>query len=193
MTTARGIEPQPNRIRSLATFDSVVDALIAGWRERARREQRWFATQSPFKPPSRLQPWRSVLHQSTPENRQSTETAETLTRARNACSYAGMSNVLDDEKQQQIRALGRLGWTLSRIERTTDIRGGNCPGAPESRGHPGAWSRVWFESEWSRQSETTPRDHSEGRELREDEEELGLPGELGGNLRWPSKERRRQG
>jgi transposase len=33
-----------------------------------------------------------------------------------------MSNVLDDEKQQQIRALGRLGWTLSRIEDATGIR-----------------------------------------------------------------------
>ncbi len=33
-----------------------------------------------------------------------------------------MSNVLDDEKQQQIRALGRLGWTLSRIQATTGIR-----------------------------------------------------------------------
>jgi transposase len=33
-----------------------------------------------------------------------------------------MSNVLDDEKQQQIRALGRLGWTLSRIEGATGIR-----------------------------------------------------------------------
>src|SRR4029450_9317427 len=33
-----------------------------------------------------------------------------------------MSNVLDDEKQQQIRALGRLGWTLSRIQGATGIR-----------------------------------------------------------------------
>ena len=33
-----------------------------------------------------------------------------------------MSNVLDDEKQQQIRALGRLGWTLSRIQHATGIR-----------------------------------------------------------------------
>jgi transposase len=33
-----------------------------------------------------------------------------------------MSNVLDDDKQQQIRALGRLGWTLSRIQATTGIR-----------------------------------------------------------------------
>src|SRR6266571_5845951 len=33
-----------------------------------------------------------------------------------------MSNVLDDDKQQQIRALGRLGWTLSRIQEATGIR-----------------------------------------------------------------------
>ncbi len=33
-----------------------------------------------------------------------------------------MSNVLDDEKQQQVRALGRLGWTLFRIQGATGIR-----------------------------------------------------------------------
>jgi transposase len=33
-----------------------------------------------------------------------------------------MSNVLDDQTQQQIRALGRLGWTLSRIQEATGIR-----------------------------------------------------------------------
>ena len=33
-----------------------------------------------------------------------------------------MSNVLDDRKQQQILALGRLGWTLSRIQQTTGVR-----------------------------------------------------------------------
>jgi hypothetical protein len=33
-----------------------------------------------------------------------------------------MSNVLDHEKQQQILALGRLGWTLRRIEEATGIR-----------------------------------------------------------------------
>ncbi len=35
---------------------------------------------------------------------------------------AGMSNVLDDEKQQRILALGRLGWTLRRIEAATGVR-----------------------------------------------------------------------
>jgi len=54
-----------------------------------------------------------------------------------------MSNVLDDQKQQQIRALGRLGWTLSRIEETTGIRRETISGylraagiAVRSRGRP---------------------------------------------------------
>src|SRR6266508_411708 len=33
-----------------------------------------------------------------------------------------MSNVLDDQKRQQILALGRLGWSLRRIEDTTGVR-----------------------------------------------------------------------
>jgi transposase len=33
-----------------------------------------------------------------------------------------MSNVLDDNKQQQILALGRLGWSLRRIEQTLAVR-----------------------------------------------------------------------
>jgi transposase len=33
-----------------------------------------------------------------------------------------MSNVWDEEKQQQIRALGCLGWTLRRIEQATGVR-----------------------------------------------------------------------
>src|SRR5882762_4005797 len=33
-----------------------------------------------------------------------------------------MSNVLDDTKQQQILALGRLGWSLRRIEQTLAVR-----------------------------------------------------------------------
>jgi transposase len=54
-----------------------------------------------------------------------------------------MSNVLDDAKQQQIRALGRLGWTLSRIQETTGIRRETISGylkaagiAVRSRGRP---------------------------------------------------------
>jgi transposase len=33
-----------------------------------------------------------------------------------------MSNVLDNDTRQQIRALGRLGWTLSRIQEATGVR-----------------------------------------------------------------------
>lgn len=33
-----------------------------------------------------------------------------------------MSNILDDKKRQQILGLGRLGWTLRRIERATSVR-----------------------------------------------------------------------
>ena len=33
-----------------------------------------------------------------------------------------MSNVLDNEKQQQILALGRLGWSLRRIEQALAVR-----------------------------------------------------------------------
>jgi transposase len=33
-----------------------------------------------------------------------------------------MSNVLDDDKRQQVLALGRLGWSLRRIEEATEVR-----------------------------------------------------------------------
>src|SRR5713101_7600018 len=33
-----------------------------------------------------------------------------------------MSNVLNDEKKQQVIALGRLGWTLRQIEQATGVR-----------------------------------------------------------------------
>ena len=33
-----------------------------------------------------------------------------------------MSNVLNEEKKQQVIALGRLGWSLRRIEQATGVR-----------------------------------------------------------------------
>ena len=33
-----------------------------------------------------------------------------------------MSNVLAEDKRQQVLALGRLGWSLRRIERATGVR-----------------------------------------------------------------------
>jgi len=47
-----------------------------------------------------------------------------------------MSNVLDDEKQQQICALGRLGWTLSRIQAATGIRRETVSGYLKAAGIP---------------------------------------------------------
>ena len=58
-----------------------------------------------------------------------------------------MSNVLDDEKQQQIRTLGRLGWSLRQIEQATGVRretasaylkAGGIP-VRERGGRPGVW------------------------------------------------------
>jgi transposase len=47
-----------------------------------------------------------------------------------------MSNVLDDTKQQQILALGRLGWTLSRIQQTTGVRRETISGYLKAAGIP---------------------------------------------------------
>src|SRR5438270_7638113 len=54
-----------------------------------------------------------------------------------------MSNVLDDTTQQQVLALGRLGWTLVRIQKATGIRRETVSGylkaagiAVRSRGRP---------------------------------------------------------
>jgi hypothetical protein len=47
-----------------------------------------------------------------------------------------MSNVLDQSKQQQILALGRLGWTLSRIQQATGARRETVSGYLKTAGIP---------------------------------------------------------
>ena len=47
-----------------------------------------------------------------------------------------MSNVLNDNKQQQILALGRLGWTLRRIERAVAVRRETVSGYLKAEGIP---------------------------------------------------------
>ena len=49
-----------------------------------------------------------------------------------------MSNVLDDDKQQQILALGRLGWSLRRIEQALARPSRDHQRLSESRRHRGA-------------------------------------------------------
>ena len=57
----------------------------------------------------------------------------------------GMSNVLSEDKKQQIIALGKLGWTLRRIEQATGVRretaGAYLKGAGIAVRPPGAWGR----------------------------------------------------
>jgi transposase len=55
----------------------------------------------------------------------------------------GMANVLSDEKRQQVEALGRLGWSLRRIQRETHVRRETASAylkaaGIEIRGHGGA-------------------------------------------------------
>src|SRR5882762_7633967 len=57
-----------------------------------------------------------------------------------------MSNVLTEEKQQQVIALGRLGWSLRRIERATSVRRETASGYLKAAGitlrPPGGWGRT---------------------------------------------------
>ena len=47
-----------------------------------------------------------------------------------------MSNVLGDNKQQQVLALGRLGWSLRRIEQATGVRRETASGYLKAAGIP---------------------------------------------------------
>jgi len=56
-----------------------------------------------------------------------------------------MSNVLSEEKKQQVVALGRLGWPLRRIEQETGVRRETAGAYLKAAGigvrPPGAWGR----------------------------------------------------
>lgn len=56
-----------------------------------------------------------------------------------------MSNVLNEEKKQQVVALGRLGWSLRRIEEATGVRRETASGYVKAAGiamrGPGGWGR----------------------------------------------------
>src|SRR5437867_724740 len=57
-----------------------------------------------------------------------------------------MANVLSDEKKQQVVALGRLGWSLRRIEEATGVRRETASGYLKVAGiavrGPGRWGRT---------------------------------------------------
>ena len=56
-----------------------------------------------------------------------------------------VSNVLSQEKHNQVIALGRLGWPLRRIEKATGVRRETAAGYLRSAGvavrQPGRWGR----------------------------------------------------
>ncbi len=74
-----------------------------------------------------------------------TITPETLTPARGLIGSVGMSNVLSEEKKQQVLAPGRLGWPLRRIEQATGVRRETAGAYLKAAGivvrPPGAWGR----------------------------------------------------
>ena len=57
----------------------------------------------------------------------------------------GMANVLNEEKKQQVLALGRLGWSLRRIQQATGIRRETAAAYLKAAGiavrPPGGWGR----------------------------------------------------
>jgi len=56
-----------------------------------------------------------------------------------------VSNVLNEEKQNQVVALGRLGWSLRRIEAATGVRRETAGGYLKAAGlgirQPGGWGK----------------------------------------------------
>ncbi len=62
-----------------------------------------------------------------------------------AIPSADVSNVLNEEKRQQVIALGRLGWSLRRIQRATGVRRETAAGYLKAAGvtvrPPGRWGR----------------------------------------------------
>src|SRR5947209_9611385 len=62
-----------------------------------------------------------------------------------------MANVLKDEKKQQIIALGRLGWSLRKIQEATRVRRETISAYVR-----GAGVEIWPPGRWRRESKAKP-------------------------------------
>src|SRR5258708_32729822 len=62
-----------------------------------------------------------------------------------------MANVLKDEKKQQIIALGRLGWSLRKIQEATRVRRETI-----SAYLRGAGVEIWPRGRWKREGKAKP-------------------------------------
>src|ERR1700739_1897032 len=81
----------------------------------------------------------------------SEETSRTLTAAGGSVASRDMANVLKDEKKQQIIALGRLGWSLRKIQETTRVRRETI-----SAYLRGAGVEIWPPGRWKREGKAKP-------------------------------------
>ena len=68
--------------------------------------------------------------------RQSTVTARDVDAGADAGSVARRSNVLDYDRQHEIRALGGVGWTLSRFQEATGVRRETMSSCQKAAGIP---------------------------------------------------------
>ena len=67
---------------------------------------------------------------------------------------AGMANVLGEEKREQILALGRLGWSLRRIEREIHVRR-ETAGLAASPRQSENWDGPYFGADWGFSTDPT--------------------------------------
>ena len=92
-----------------------------------------------------------------------------------------MSNVLSDEKREQVLALGRLGWSLRRIEEATGGSPGDGEPIPENRRGRRAppWGQTWgLAAKTGHHSRGAPRPWT-GESSREGGVTPGLPAKTG--------------
>jgi len=66
-------------------------------------------------------------------------------------AFRGMANVLNNEKKQQILALGQLGWSLRRIQQATRVRRETISTYLKAAG-----VGVWPPGGWGRQTVSKP-------------------------------------
>jgi hypothetical protein len=66
-------------------------------------------------------------------------------------AFRGMANVLNNEKKQQILALGQLGWSLRRIQQATRVRRETISTYLKAAG-----VGVWPPGGWGRQADSKP-------------------------------------
>ncbi len=115
-----------------------------------------------------------------------------MTRAGEAWPTAGMANVLSEEKKQQVVALGKLGWTLRRIEDETGVRRETASGYLKAAGIPVRPPRNWGRLPASNPANEASTDPGTGANPAKDpstdpEAEPNPAKETSTDLAWPAR------